>query len=88
MSKSSANPSTVRIGRRAPSLASLGALLSRFLLGDVHGAGASSQGKTPIAHPMPGFAGHTAADWGRSPQCARMVRKNRMRRLGIGADHR
>ncbi len=26
--------------------------------------------------------------FGVSPQCRRLVRKNRMRRLGIGADHR
>lgn len=28
--------------------------------------------------------GHAPQDWGRSAACARMVRKNRMHRMGIG----
>ena len=34
----------------------------------------------------PGYV-HGPDDWGRSPQCRRMARKNRLRRAGLGGDH-
>lgn len=58
-----------------------------------HSIGAA--GTAPEQRPRP-FGHHyllqqsggiSPKDWGMSPQCARMVRKNRLRRLGIGADH-
>jgi hypothetical protein len=40
-------------------------------------------GMTPT--PLFGRGGRSPKDWGMSRECARMVRKNKMRRLGISA---
>lgn len=65
------------------------------LLGALFGGGATAVGNT-TAKPPQLFGGrnfnilaggNSPKDFGMSPFCARLRRKNRLRRLGIGADH-
>lgn len=43
--------------------------------------------RSHVGRPDPFGSGLAPSDWGMSRMCARMVCKNRMRNLGIGADH-
>lgn len=38
--------------------------------------------------PFSPIKGNKPADWGKSPQCAKMRRKNKLRAAGLGGDKR
>lgn len=82
MSDTPSNPVMMRASPRFVSLASLGGMLARFLTLAPAAMGSNT------ARSIGGFSDYRPADWGVSPQCARLRRKNRMRRMGIGSDHR
>ena len=48
----------------------------------------SNDVRAPAALRVPrGWGGYRPEDWGTSRACAKMVRKNRLRRAGLGGDH-
>jgi len=74
---------------RSSLLATVGALL-------VSGYPAAGRLSKPVLRPNsgspsatyfnPGYR-YSPDDWGKSPQCRRMVRKGKLRRAGLGGDH-
>lgn len=76
-------PSNIRLGLLASALAGMGVTQKN---GAALNVGNLPTGPYMGAFPWLQFP--ASADWGMSAACRRMVRKNKLRRLGIGGDKR